>query len=29
MHPDLSQLTRRTFLGNAARGIGAVRSGRC
>ena len=27
MHPALSQLTRRTFLGNAARGIGAVALG--
>ena len=27
MTPDLSQLTRRTFLGNAARGIGAVALG--
>ena len=27
MHPDFSQLTRRTFLGNAARGIGAVALG--
>ena len=24
MSPDLTQLTRRTFLGNAARGVGAV-----
>ena len=27
MHPSLPQLTRRTFLGNAARGIGAVALG--
>ena len=27
MTPDLPQLTRRTFLGNAARGIGAVALG--
>ncbi|MEO6739997.1 MAG: DUF1501 domain-containing protein, partial [Chthoniobacteraceae bacterium] len=27
MTPNLSQLTRRTFLGNAARGIGAVALG--